>query len=60
VRWTGSKAFLAGYGLLRDFRQDTGRRGQRPTPSHVSALLTERFRLAAHKEDRPRPGYALL
>ncbi|MGD0500950.1 MAG: TIGR03435 family protein [Bryobacteraceae bacterium] len=29
-------------------------------PAMYQALLTERFRLAAHKEDRPRPGYALV
>ena len=26
----------------------------------LQALLTERFKLAAHKEDRPRSGYALV
>jgi uncharacterized protein (TIGR03435 family) len=29
-------------------------------PDMLLALLTERFRLAAHKEDRPRSGYALV
>jgi len=29
-------------------------------PAMYQALLTERFKLAAHKEDRPRPGYALV
>lgn len=29
-------------------------------PSMLQALLVERFKLAAHKEDRPRPGYALV
>jgi len=29
-------------------------------PAMLQALLTERFGLAAHKEDRPRPGYALV
>jgi uncharacterized protein (TIGR03435 family) len=29
-------------------------------PDMLQALLTERFRLAAHKEDRPRSGYALV
>ncbi len=28
-------------------------------PAMLQALLAERFKLAAHKEDRPRPGYAL-
>jgi uncharacterized protein (TIGR03435 family) len=29
-------------------------------PDMLRALLTERFKLAVHKEDRPRPGYALV
>jgi uncharacterized protein (TIGR03435 family) len=29
-------------------------------PSMLQALLTERFKLVAHKEDRPRSGYALV
>ena len=29
-------------------------------PAMLQALLTERFKLAAHKEDRPRPVYALV
>ena len=29
-------------------------------PAMLQALLAERFRLAAHKEDRPRSGYALV
>src|ERR1017187_1378135 len=29
-------------------------------PAMYQALLTERFKLVAHKEDRPRPGYALV
>jgi uncharacterized protein (TIGR03435 family) len=29
-------------------------------PSMLQALLVERFKLAAHKESRPRPGYALV
>jgi len=29
-------------------------------PAMFQALLAERFRLAAHKEDRQRPGYALV
>src|SRR5580700_7274113 len=30
------------------------------TPAMLEALLRERFKLAAHKEDRPRPVYALV
>ncbi len=29
-------------------------------PAMLQALLAERFKLAAHKEDRPRPVYALI
>ena len=29
-------------------------------PAMLQALLAERFKLAAHKEDRPRTGYALV
>jgi uncharacterized protein (TIGR03435 family) len=29
-------------------------------PAMLQALLAERFKLAAHKEDRPRSGYALV
>jgi uncharacterized protein (TIGR03435 family) len=29
-------------------------------PAMLQALLTERFKLAAHTEDRTRPGYALV
>ena len=29
-------------------------------PAMLQALLTERFKLVAHKEDRPRSGYALV
>ncbi|MEO8597684.1 MAG: TIGR03435 family protein [Candidatus Solibacter sp.] len=29
-------------------------------PAMLQALLTERFRLAAHEEDRPRSGFALV
>ena len=29
-------------------------------PAMYQALLTERFKLVAHKVDRPRPGYALV
>jgi uncharacterized protein (TIGR03435 family) len=29
-------------------------------PAMLQALLAERFKLVAHKEDRPRPAYALL
>lgn len=29
-------------------------------PAMLQALLTERFKLASHKEERPRSGYALL
>jgi len=29
-------------------------------PAMLQALLAERFKLAVHKEDRPRPGYALV
>lgn len=29
-------------------------------PSMLQALLVERFKLAVHKESRPRPGYALV
>jgi len=29
-------------------------------PAMLQALLAERFKLAAHKEDRPRSGYALI
>jgi uncharacterized protein (TIGR03435 family) len=29
-------------------------------PAMLEALLRERFKLAAHKEDRPRPVYALM
>src|SRR5262249_28723797 len=29
-------------------------------PAMLQALLTERFKLAAHKENRPRPVYALV
>jgi len=29
-------------------------------PAMLEALLVERFKLAAHKESRPSPGYALL
>src|SRR5215813_1735545 len=29
-------------------------------PAMLQALLAERFKLAAHKEDRPRPVYALV
>ena len=29
-------------------------------PAMLQALLVERFKLAAHKEDRPRPVYALV
>jgi uncharacterized protein (TIGR03435 family) len=29
-------------------------------PAMLQALLAERFKLAAHKESRPRPGYALV
>jgi uncharacterized protein (TIGR03435 family) len=29
-------------------------------PAMLQALLIERFKLAAHKEERPRSGYALL
>ncbi len=29
-------------------------------PAMLEALLTERFQLVAHKEDRPRSGYALV
>ena len=29
-------------------------------PAMLQALLAERFQLAAHKEDRPRPVYALV
>jgi uncharacterized protein (TIGR03435 family) len=35
-----------------------GARDQLPAMLH--ALLTERFKLVAHKEDRPRTGYALV
>jgi uncharacterized protein (TIGR03435 family) len=37
---------------------DGGTRDQ--LPAMLQALLTERFKLAAHKEDRPRSGYALI
>ena len=29
-------------------------------PAMLQALLAERFRLSAHTEDRPRPGYAMV
>ena len=29
-------------------------------PAMLQALLMERFKLAVHKDDRPRPGYALV
>ena len=34
--------------------------GKDQLPAMLQALLTERFKLVAHKEDRPRSGYALV